>query len=168
MLNETGADVAITNGGGIRASIDAGPITKGEAITVLPFGNYIVTVKLTGKELKEAIEHGLPEMVDGKIQSLACIAQVAGINVTYDPTAKAGSRVVTITKDGKAIKDTDTFIVAINDFMATGGDGYTVLAKPVVNEFSALDEALINYISKIGSDGMKAIDTESARVSIAK
>ncbi|HEX3077045.1 MAG TPA: 5'-nucleotidase C-terminal domain-containing protein, partial [Lachnospiraceae bacterium] len=68
----------------------------------------------------------------------------------------------------KAIKDTDTFIVAINDFMATGGDGYTVLAKPVVNEFSALDEALINYISKIGSDGMKAIDTESARVSIAK
>lgn len=168
MLNETGADVAITNGGGIRASIDSGEITKGEAITVLPFGNYIVTVKVTGKELKEAIEHGLPEMVNGEIQSLACIAQVAGIEVTYNPEAKAGSRIVTITKNGKAIKDTDTFVVATNDFMATGGDGYTMLAKPVVNEFSALDEALIKYISKIGSDGIKKIDAESARVSIAE
>ncbi|WP_167956905.1 bifunctional metallophosphatase/5'-nucleotidase [Anaerosporobacter faecicola] len=168
MLNETGADVAITNGGGIRASIDKGDITKGEAITVLPFGNYIVTVKVTGKELKEAIEHGLPEMVDGKIQSLACIAQVAGIEVTYNPEAPKGSRIVTITKNGKAIKDTDSFVVATNDFMATGGDDYTMLAQPVVNEFSALDEALINYISKIGSDGIKKIDEESPRVSIAK
>lgn len=168
MLDETGADVAITNGGGIRASIDAGDITKGEAITVLPFGNYIVTVKLTGKELKETIEHGLPEMIDGKIQSLACIAQVAGIEVTYNPSAKAGSRIVSITKNGKAIKDKDTFIVATNDFMAIGGDGYTMLDKPVVNEFSALDEVLINYISKIGSEGIKKIDNESLRVSIVE
>lgn len=168
MLEETGADVAITNGGGIRASIDAGDITKGEAITVLPFGNYIVTVKVTGKELKEAIEHGLPEMKDGKIQSLACIAQVAGIEVTYNPQAEAGKRIVTITKNGKAIKDKDTFIVATNDFMATGGDGYTMLAKPVVNEFAALDEALISYITKVGSAGIKKIDAEKARVSIAQ
>lgn len=168
MLDETGADVAITNGGGIRASIDAGDITKGEAITVLPFGNYIVTVKVTGKELRETIEHGLPEMIDGEIQSLACIAQVAGIEVTYNPQAKAGSRIVSITKNGKAIKDNATFIVATNDFMAIGGDGYTMLDKPVVNEFSALDEVLINYISKIGAEGIKKIDTESPRVSIVE
>ena len=64
MLDETGADVAITNGGGIRASIDAGDITKGEAISVLPFG-----------------------------------AQVAGIEVTYNPLAKAGIRIVSISKN---------------------------------------------------------------------
>lgn len=131
MLDETGADVAITNGGGIRASIDAGDITKGEAISVLPFG-----------------------------------AQVAGIEVTYNPLAKAGSRIVSISKNGKAIKDNDTLVVAINDFMAIGGDEYTMLAKPVVNEFSALDEVLIDYIAKIGSDGIKKIDNETPRVSI--
>lgn len=126
MLDETGADVAITNGGGIRASID------------------------------------------GEIQSLACIAQVAGIEVTYNPQAKAGGRIVSITKNGKAIKDNDTFIVATNDFMAIGGDGYTMLDKPVVNEFSALDEVLINYIAKIGAEGIKKIDNESPRVSIVE
>lgn len=131
MLDETGADVAITNGGGIRASIDAGDITKGEAISVLPFG-----------------------------------AQVAGIEVTYNPLAKAGSRIVSISKNGKAIKDNDTLVVATNDFMAIGGDEYTMLAKPVVNEFSALDEVLIDYIAKIGSDGIKKIDNETPRVSI--
>ena len=131
MLDETGADVAITNGGGIRASIDAGDITKGEAISVLPFG-----------------------------------AQVAGIEVTYNPLAKAGSRIVSISKNGKAIKDNDTLVVATNDFMAIGGDEYAMLAKPVVNEFSALDEVLIDYIAKIGSDGIKKIDNETPRVSI--
>ncbi|HAB62562.1 MAG TPA: hypothetical protein DCE48_18010 [Lachnospiraceae bacterium] len=53
-----------------------------------------------------------------------------------------------------------------NDFMAIGGDEYTMLAKPVVNEFSALDEVLIDYIAKIGSDGIKKIDNETPRVSI--
>ncbi|MGM9986933.1 MAG: bifunctional metallophosphatase/5'-nucleotidase, partial [Bacillaceae bacterium] len=59
MIDETGADIAITNGGGIRASIEAGTITKGNVIDVLPFGNYVVTKKLTGEQIKAVLEHGV-------------------------------------------------------------------------------------------------------------
>ena len=59
MLDETGAEIAITNGGGIRDSIDEGEITKGEIVKVLPFGNYIVTKALTGAQIKEVLEHGI-------------------------------------------------------------------------------------------------------------
>ncbi|MGL5085603.1 MAG: bifunctional metallophosphatase/5'-nucleotidase, partial [Clostridium sp.] len=59
MISETGADVALTNGGGIRDSINAGEITKGEIIKVLPFGNYTITKKLTGAEIIAALNHGM-------------------------------------------------------------------------------------------------------------
>jgi len=59
MIDMTGADIAITNGGGIRASINEGDITKGSVISVLPFGNYIVTKKLTGAQIKAGLENGV-------------------------------------------------------------------------------------------------------------
>ena len=58
MLDITGADVALTNGGGIRASIEVGEITKGDVITVLPFGNFITTKEVSGADLKAALENG--------------------------------------------------------------------------------------------------------------
>lgn len=168
MINETGADVALTNGGGIRASIEQGPISVGDIQTVLPFGNYIVTVSLTGEQLKQAIENGLPG-VDGEgLEVIGKKIQVAGIQVTYDPAKPAGSRIVSITKDGKEIEDNATFVVATNDFMQTGGDEYTSLHQPIQNEFSALDEALIRYLEKIGTAGIKTIDEEPARVQVKK
>lgn len=168
MLNETGADVALTNGGGIRASIEAGDITVGDVQNVLPFGNYIVTVKLTGAQLKEAVENGLPGRTGGSLEPIGKMAQVAGLEVTYNPDAPEGSRIVTITHNGEAIDDSATYLVATNDFMQSGGDGYTSLTQPIENEFSALDEAVIHYIQQIGSSGVKALSEETPNLQIAQ
>ncbi len=168
MLNETGADVAITNGGGIRASIEAGEITVGDVQNVLPFGNYIVTVKLTGAQLKEAVENGLPGRSGGSLEVIGKMAQVGGLEVTYNPDAPEGSRIVTITHNGEEIDDNATYLVATNDFMQSGGDGYTSLNQPIENEFAALDEAVISYMKQIGSDGVKALSEETPNLQIAK
>lgn len=166
MLAETGADIAMTNGGGIRASIDAGPITVGEVQTVLPFGNYIVTVKIAGKDVRAAVEHGLPGYVNGKLEEIGSNIQFAGLEVTYDPAKAKGSRIVSITQNGKPLDNAKSYIVATNDFMAVGGDDYTMLNKPVVNEFAALDEAVIAYLNEQGTAGITLAQTED-RIKLA-
>ncbi len=143
MIAISGADVALTNGGGIRASIEAGDVTKGDVITVLPFGNYIITKKVTGADLKAALEHGTksyPEASGG-------FPHVAGIQYAIDTTKPAGERVVDVTVNGKALELSKEYILATNDFMAVGGDGYEMFkSAPVANNFPALDEAVIAYL----------------------
>lgn len=146
MLNTTGAEVAITNGGGIRASIDVGEITKGEVIGVLPFGNFIVTKYLTGKQIKDVIEHGVKDAPNVAGQ----FPHVGGIKYVYDPTQPVGSRVVNITLNGEKIKLEKEYLVATNDFISAGGDGYPHFSSiKTENEFSALDEALADYIKEL-------------------
>ncbi len=152
MVDVTGADMAITNGGGIRASIDAGDITKGDVITVLPFGNYIVTKKLKGSQVKAGIENGVSAYPDVK----GAFPHVSGLTFAIDPSQPAGSRVHSMKIDGKAVDMNKEYVVATNDFMAAGGDEYTSFNdSPILNEYQALDEALINYIQKIGTVNAK-------------
>ena len=140
MLHVTGADVAITNGGGIRASIDVGDITVGEVSTVLPFGNYIVTKSITGADLLKAIEHGLTDYPN----QMGAFPHLAGIRVQFDPSMDVGKRVVTAMVNGKAIDPAQSYLVATNDFMAAGGDDYQMFkAYPEAGLFMALDEALV-------------------------
>lgn len=146
MLEETGADCAITNGGGIRASIDSGYITKGEIITVLPFGNYIITKSVTGAVIKEALEHGTASYPN----AAGMFPHVGGMTYTIDIARPAGDRIVNITIGGEPLELETEYILATNDFMAAGGDGYTMLDVETVNEFDALDEAVINYIQARG------------------
>jgi 5'-nucleotidase len=145
MIAATGADVAITNGGGIRASIEAGDITKGDVLTVLPFGNFVCTVNVTGQAVIDALEHG----VSGYPESFAPYSQVSGIKAEFDSTQPAGSRIVSVTlDDGTTLDPNATYTVATNDFMAVGGDDYTMLGvTDGYMEFGSLDEALIDYIN---------------------
>ena len=162
MLEETGADIALTNGGGIRATIEKGDVTKGDVINVLPFGNYIVTKQVKGQDIIDALNHGMKF-------GAGSFPHFAGMTVEAKKMESVGENGVTITKgkvlsvlvDGKPINPNATYTLATNDFMAAGGDGYTMLGSyPIENEFSALDEALIRYLSKVGDDGIKAIDGE--------
>lgn len=124
-----GAQIAIQNGGGIRASIPAGPITLGQVLEVLPFGNYLVVLALTGEQILAALENGVSQVenVAGRFP------QVAGLRFTWDPTKPAGSRIVSaevLTPDGyRPIRRASTYKVVTNNFLAGGGDGYTVLAE---------------------------------------
>ena len=143
MIALTDADAAITNGGGIRASIEVGEITKGDVITVLPFGNYIVTKHLTGVDIKAALEHGLSAYPE----SAGSFSQVSGITYTIDLNRDPADRVINIQVGEQPLELDKEYVVATNDFMAAGGDNYTMFAdKETVNEYMALDEALIEYI----------------------
>lgn len=148
MVYVSGADAAFANGGGIRATIDAGEITKGQVVTVLPFNNYIVTKKVSGADIKAALELGVslyPALAGG-------FPQVSGMTYTFDPSKPVGQRIVAVTIGGKPVDENKSYVLACNDFMAAGGDGYTMFSDDAIaNEFPALDEALITYVKAVGT-----------------
>jgi len=121
------ADVTIINGGGIRASIKKGDMRVKDVYTVLPFDNYIVAIKLTGKRIIEALEHGVSAIEEGAGR----FPQVSGLTFTYSRSARAGSRIKEIFINGKPIEPDKEYIVATNDFLAAGGDGYKAFGESV-------------------------------------
>lgn len=153
MLQASGAEMSLTNGGGIRASIESGDITKGDVITVLPFGNYIVTMKVTGAEIKEALEVGAA----GYPSAHGAFSHVGGAAYRIDASKPAGERVHSITVQGAPLDPNREYLLATNDFMAAGGDQYTMLAdNPVINHSAALDEAVIAYLQARGTVAAQA------------
>jgi 5'-nucleotidase len=121
----SGATIAITNGGGIRASIPAGPVTVGQILEVLPFGNTLALVTLTGAQVIEALNNGVSQVESGAGR----FPQVAGLRFTYDPSLPAASRVTSVTVGGAAIDPNADYVVVTNNFMLTGGDGYSVFTR---------------------------------------
>lgn len=122
--------IALQNGGGIRASIDAGEITLAEVQTVMPFGNALAIMELKGSEIKAALEHS----VSLAPASNGAFLHVSGLRFTYDSREPAGNRVKTIEvkEDGTnyvPLEDNKTYFVATNTFIAKGGDGYTMFKK---------------------------------------
>lgn len=138
------ADIAITNGGGIRATIEKGDVTMGEVLTAFPFTNFTVTVDLTGKEVIQALENGVkaaPELA-------GAFVQVSGLTFKYDDTQKAGERVFDVMVAGKPIDLEKTYKVATNDFIAGGGDQYDVFkGKTETGQYELLSETLAKYIT---------------------
>jgi 5'-nucleotidase/UDP-sugar diphosphatase len=121
----TGANAVIINGGGIRASIPKGIITVKDIYSVLPFNNYLVAIKLTGKQIREALEYG----VSGLEEGAGRFPQVSGLSFTYRAKAPAGSRVKKIMIGGQPLDPKKEYAVATNDFMAAGGDGYRAFGQ---------------------------------------
>ncbi len=118
MRKITNADIAITNGGGIRTPLAKGPITVGSMYTILPFDNTLVTMDLKGSDIKTNIEIGINPAGMGW-------GQFSGIKVWYDKDKVAGERVTSIRlANGEKLDMNKYYKVVVNDFMATGGDGY--------------------------------------------
>ncbi|MBT9141004.1 MAG: Mannosylglucosyl-3-phosphoglycerate phosphatase [Dehalococcoidia bacterium] len=142
-----GADIAIQNGGGIRASIDVGPITLEEIFTVLPFDNYVVALELTGEAIWQALENGVSDE-----SPTGAFPQVSGMTFTFDPARPSGDRVVEVTIGGTPLELDRTYIVATNDFLSGGGDKYTMLkeAKVVLETGDFLRDAVAAYIREKG------------------
>jgi 2',3'-cyclic-nucleotide 2'-phosphodiesterase (5'-nucleotidase family) len=143
MLAKTGAEIAFMNGGGIRSSINIGEITLGEVITVLPFGNYVETRKYSGSIIKSALEHS----VEFLPATAGSFLQVGGITFDVDISEAKGSRVSNIMVSNEPIDMTREYTVALNNFLGAGGDNYSMLVgSPILVEYPALDEILIEYI----------------------
>jgi 5'-nucleotidase len=121
-VKDQGIQVAIANGGGLRASIDAGPVTMGEVLTVLPFQNTLSTFQVTGATLLEALENGVSQVEDGGGR----FPQVAGMTFTFDPAKEPGSRVSDVMIGGEPLDPEATYGVVSNNFVRNGGDGYSM------------------------------------------
>jgi 2',3'-cyclic-nucleotide 2'-phosphodiesterase (5'-nucleotidase family) len=127
MRERTRADAAIMNGGGIRGGKVYEPgaaITRRDVQAELPFGNRLVTLNIKGSALRGAIENGLSRLP----AAAGRFPQVSGIKLEYDPQRPPGSRVLTIAVGGAPLDPDKTYRIATNDFLARGGDDYSVFA----------------------------------------
>ena len=129
-----GADIAIINGGGIRADKEyaaGADLTRKDVLSELPFGNTTVLVEVSGKQIQDALENGFSKFEDGAGR----FPQVSGLKVEADVSKPAGSRVVSIMVGDKALDLAATYKLATNDYMLGGGDGYTSLGggKVIIN-----------------------------------
>jgi len=144
-----GVDFAFTNAGGLRAEIDAGPITLEEIYTVLPFNNTLVLMDLTGAQVRRVLEEGA--YVAGDTPTNRGTVQVSGLRWTRDPTKPFGSRVTSFTlPDGTPIDPAATYRIATNNFMATGGDAFTTLkeGKNVADTGVNLVDTVVGLLSR--------------------
>ena len=126
MLQGVDADIAIANGGGIRAKKIYAPgtmITRRDIQTELPFGNVVVKLGLKGSQIWEALENGVSQVE----QNAGRFPQVSGMSFTWNPKAEVGSRVVSVEIGGRPLSKGKTYTVATNDYLANGGDGYLSL-----------------------------------------
>ncbi len=152
MRTASGADIALMNGGGIRTSIKKGEMSVKHIYSVLPFDNYIVAIKLTGKQIREALEHGVSAVEDEEGR----FPQVSGLTFKYSSSEKRGSRIKEISVGGLPINLDREYIVATNDFLAVGGDGYQAFGEAVR---SSGDFSVIGGMMK----GEKVIYSDSGR-----
>lgn len=158
-LETTGADIAFENCGGIRASIAAGDITKGSVIGVSPFGNYLVTKKITGADLKSILEkslemgaNNLKAYQEGKHEWPAngggSYLQIGGMKVAYDQARSLDNRLVSVDIGGAPLDLDSTYTVVTNQFVASNASKYPELAvKPELNQYGASEEAVMRYIT---------------------
>ncbi|MEV4773952.1 ExeM/NucH family extracellular endonuclease [Microbacterium sp. LWH12-1.2] len=132
----TGADLALMNPGGLRANLKhaatgdtdpAGNVTFREAATVQPFANTLVTLDLTGAQLKQVLEEQWQPAAAARPFLKLGVSE--GLEYTYDPAAAAGARITSITLDGVAIDPAATYSVAANSFLAAGGDNFFTFAE---------------------------------------
>ncbi|MDW8352229.1 MAG: 5'-nucleotidase C-terminal domain-containing protein [Anaerolineae bacterium] len=146
--------IALQNGGGLRAPITALTVTVGEILEVLPFGNTIATLEITGSQIISALENGLANVGlsgDGRFP------QVSGLRYLWDIYRPVGSRVISVEVYSPTLmayvplSPSVVYRVATNNFMRNGGDGYTVLRDFAINPYDfgpSLDEAVKEYFQQ--------------------
>ncbi|MDD9729343.1 bifunctional metallophosphatase/5'-nucleotidase [Mameliella sp. AT18] len=147
-VKDQGIDVAIANSGGLRASIDAGEVTMGEVLTVLPFQNTLSTFQITGATLVEALENGVSQIEEGAGR----FPQVAGMTFTVDPSAEPGSRISDVMVGGAPVEMDKLYGAVSNNYVRNGGDGYAMF-KDAQNAYDFgpdLADVTAEYLAKEG------------------
>ncbi|WP_288194496.1 5'-nucleotidase C-terminal domain-containing protein [uncultured Phyllobacterium sp.] len=150
-VKDQGMTIAIINGGGLRASIDAGDVTMGEVLTVLPFQNTLSTFQLKGADVVAALENGVSQIDQGAGR----FAQVSGLKYAFDVSKPVGQRVSAVeVRDGSGWKPIDaaaTYGVVSNNYMRAGGDGYKIFASNAQNAYDygpGLEAVVSDYLAR--------------------
>ena len=151
-MKDQGVTISLVNSGGLRASIDAGPVTMGEVLTVLPFQNTLATFEASGEMLKAALENGLSQYEEKAGRFL----QVAGMKYSFDPAAPVGERVSDIVvEEGGAFVPLDPakkYLVVANNYVRQGGDGFEmfVTAEKAYDFGPDLADVVAEYLAANG------------------
>ena len=148
------ADAAVMNGGGIRGGRIYAPgttISRRDILAELPFGNRVVTIDISGAELKRALENGLSLLPNPSGR----FPQVSGLTIEADARRPVGSRIVSVKVGDAPLDEGRSYRVATNDFLLRGGDGYTAfrdgkLLLPA-DDLPLLSNDVIDYIVKLGT-----------------
>ena len=146
MKDAVGVQIGMTNGGGLRYPVPAGEITAGKLYEVMPFDNYLYTMKLLGADVRANIEHGIMNEEIGWVQ-------IAGVKVVYNPNAEAGNRITSmVLENGTPVEMDKYYTVVTNDFMFTGGDKYNFEnSKDGLNTFIPVRDAMMEAVEKAGT-----------------
>nr|WP_309085132.1 5'-nucleotidase C-terminal domain-containing protein [Chelativorans sp.] len=148
---DQGVQFAITNGGGLRASIDQGEVTMGEVLEVLPFQNTLATFQLKGSDVVASLESGVGQIEEGAGR----FPQVSGLRYTFDKSVAAGQgriKQVEVQAEGgwEPIDPNATYTIATNNFMRNGGDGYALFAQNGQNAYDfgpGLEQVVADYLA---------------------
>lgn len=152
LRNVTGADVAIANGGGLRADLPQGKVTRGTVLSIFPFGNTVQKVELKGDKLKAALEHSV-EYVPA---AFGGFMNVSGMTFDLDTKAQPGSRVSNVLVNGQPLDLSKTYTVAMNDFAAAGGDDYSMLkGATLLGVYGAQEDVVAEYLRSHGVQGIE-------------
>jgi 5'-nucleotidase/UDP-sugar diphosphatase len=137
---KTGAQLALENAGGIRGDIPAGPITRNQVISAAPFINSLVTMNLTGAQLRELLEQSLTLKVG--------MMQVSGLRMTYDLSRPEYHRLISVHVRDTPLEDARSYSVVTNSFLATGGDHYETFlkARPQQDRGMLVADVLEEYV----------------------
>lgn len=143
MRERSAAEVAVTNAGGLRADLPQGDVTRGDVLDALPFVNSLVTLELSGAELREVLEQGL-SLERGLIQ-------VSGLRGVYDLERPLGRRLLEATVGGEPLRDGRRYRVATNSFLAQGGDLYATFlrAKTLADTQTLLSDLVIEHLRRV-------------------
>lgn len=153
------AQIALINSGSLRADINAGPITFGDITSTFPFKNELTEMDLSGKDLRDLMEHGA-SLTNGILQ------MSKGAEMQYIPQKPAGQRIVSFTINGKAIEDAETYHVATTTFLALGGDGFLAFKEGKNVQVRAghnMSDVVIDYLKS----GHKIVPQEVNEMRVA-
>jgi 5'-nucleotidase / UDP-sugar diphosphatase len=143
-----GSEIALQNGGGIRAGLPGGTVTYGDVLTILPFGNTLAKLRLRGSDVRAALENGLSQPGAGRFP------QVAGLRFVWDAAAPAGARLgpVEVRREGRweALEPERVYLMVTNNFLRNGGDAYAVLRDNAIEPYDTgplLEEVVADFIA---------------------
>jgi 2',3'-cyclic-nucleotide 2'-phosphodiesterase (5'-nucleotidase family) len=147
MRNYMKTDLTIQNGGGIRINIPKGDLNLYKINEAFPFINYVISVEMTGRDVKEALEHGLEKYPSGWNGGFP---QVSGMKYVFDAAKPSGKRLMNVYVGDKEIEDDKTYTVATNDYLYQGGDGYDVIkdSKLIYNSGLLIKDVFKQYVEE--------------------
>jgi 5'-nucleotidase len=157
---ETNVQFAFMNPGGIRAGLDAGEVTWGELFTIQPFANDLVSMNVTGAQIKTLLEQ------QWQGQTSARILKISGLTYTWDAARAVGDRVVEIRDaNGTVLDPSASYRITVNSFMAAGGDNFTILTQGTNRVVGPVDlDALVQYVGSLAQPFSATIEGRITRL----